>query len=501
MAESLERSRRKWVSEGIFEKFWTKPQKRRAKDPPSAEELRNPPKECMTKIGQCTITIEPHAFDAIMYTVKDMTPKAPLPPPPQPLYRPIIQYGPPNGIIPQHQPHQSPQIHQQHTPMQMPPQSPFINGTGTPQKPQPQSPANTYKPMAGASTPTSHPPPNTPRQSPAPSPAPAKSSDPVIQMLAERAATDPDLKALMRIVADGKATPEELRKFQAHIDELTEILRRREREAFAAQEARAKAQQNAPPQSPRTQTPGQPQPIQMANKPALQAPSPVTARPIQSPAQQRQYPAPSPQYQPPLPQPQPQALRSKGPPPKPDISGVVFEFVGGNGDRYSFPKYSILEYLPGGQVIASFLIVRKGSAADAKCYDPSLDYYQPVTIRLWTNGNSKQLETLRKVVKPQEEVRRYMDDVMDNMTRAEYVLLAMRLPRDKGEGGGSGHGTPNLEKEKENEGESAQLPTTDVLWNTSAYEVARPAKKKKVERLLTEEEKYQNFIKSVSEHA
>ena len=319
-------------------------------------------------------------------------------------------------------------------------------------------------------------------------------------MLAERAATDPDLKALMRIVADGKATPEELRKFQAHIDELTEILRRREREAFAAQEARAKAQQQSGgvPQSPRTQVPTQP--LQMANKPALQAPTPVTARPLQSPAQQRQYSAPSPQYQPPAPQPQPQALRSKGPPVKPDISGVVFEFVGGNGDRYSFPKYSILEYLPGGQVIASFLIVRKGSAADAKCYDPSLDYYQPVTIRLWTNGNSKQLETLRKVVKPQEEVRRYMDDVMDNMTRAEYVLLAMRLPRDKGEGN-SGTAAPKEGTEKENEEESAQLPTTDVLWNTSAYEVAKPTKKKKVERLLTEEEKYQNFIKSVSEHA
>lgn len=93
-----------------------------------------------------------------------------------------------------------------------------------------------------------------------------------------------------------------------------------------------------------------------------------------------------------------------------------------------------------------------------------------------------------------------MDDIMDNMTRAEYVLLAMRLPRDKGEGG-SGLAAPKEGMEKENEEESAQLSTTDVLWNTSAYEVAKPTKKKKVERLLTEEEKYQNFIKSVSEHA
>lgn len=163
-------------------------------------------------------------------------------------------------------------------------------------------------------------------------------------------------------------------------------------------------------------------------------------------------------------------------------------------------------------MIASFLIVRKGSAADAKCYDPALDYYQPVTIRLWTNGSGKQLESLSKVVKPPEEVRRYMDDVMDNMTRAEYVLLAMRLPRDKGNdngGGGSGYGTPAPNNGKENrdeeeerrKGEREKAAAQGVLWNTSAYEVSKPMKKKKVERLLTEEEKYQGFIRSVSEHA
>lgn len=40
-----------------------------------------------------------------------------------------------------------------------------------------------------------------------------------------------------------------------------------------------------------------------------------------------------------------------------------------------------------------------------------------------------------------EEVRRYMSDVMDNVTRAVYVLLPMRLPRrlpgkDKVDGSG-----------------------------------------------------------------
>ncbi len=130
--------------------------------------------------------------------------------------------------------------------------------------------------------------------------------------------------------------------------------------------------------------------------------------------------------------PQPQALRSKGPVPatKPDISGVVFEFTGGNGDRYLFPKFSILEYPPNSsQVIASFLIIRKGSASDSPTYDPALDYYQPITIRLYAT-QGRQLEALQKVVAAPEEVRRYMDDVMDSATRAEYVLLAMRLPRE-----------------------------------------------------------------------
>ena len=139
-----------------------------------------------------------------------------------------------------------------------------------------------------------------------------------------------------------------------------------------------------------------------------------------------------------------QALRSKGPPPPPpirrDISSVVLEFAGGRGDRYLFPKFAILEAQNNGQqVIASFLIVRKGSDSEYGG-DPALDYYQPVTIRIFGH-TSKHLEALQKVVAPREDVQRYMEDVMDNMTRSEYVLLAMRLPskeeKKEGERGSS----------------------------------------------------------------
>ena len=65
------------------------------------------------------------------------------------------------------------------------------------------------------------------------------------RMLGEHAATDPELKALLSTAAAGKATTDELKKSQAIADELAEIPKRREREALAAQEAKAKAQQQS----------------------------------------------------------------------------------------------------------------------------------------------------------------------------------------------------------------------------------------------------------------
>ena len=165
----------------------------------------------------------------------------------------------------------------------------------------------------------------------------------------------------------------------------------------------------------------------------------------------------------------------------------MFEFTGGSGDRFLFPKFSILEYLPQGQVIASFLIVRKGSSSDSPTYDPELDYYQPITIRLYAH-QGRQLDALQKVVAPPEEVRRYMDDIMDNMTRAEYVLLAMRLPRDTEQ-------SP-AEKEKEGEAEKSNRVDNSVLWATTNPTPAPQVKP--VPKLLTEEEKYQSFISTVS---
>ncbi|TVY90628.1 hypothetical protein LAWI1_G003839 [Lachnellula willkommii] len=432
LTDSLHRSRQKWLSEGIFEKFWTKPVKKKGvpEQPPN-----NPPRDSMTKLGSCTITVEPHIFEATMYAIKEPAAR-PAPPPvtQQPMYRPIIQYGPPNGMMPPPLPIPPPTPAKQF-PVQPAPQAPpgahdtpMKIESPTPNNTSPQAPLQSngvLQPLPNGQA-LAHPPPlNGPQNNPPPPniPAPAepadKSKDPVIQMLAERASTDPDLKALMRIVANGQASAEELKRFQGHIDDLT-----------------------------------------------LRAPAPAPS------------PAPS--------QSQPQALRSKGPlPSKPDISGVVFEFTGGTGDRYLFPKFSILEYLPQGQVIASFLIVRKGSTSDSPAYDPALDYYQPITIRLYAH-QGRQLEALQKIVAPADEVRRYMDDIMDNMTRAEYVLLAMRLPKEP----------EQPSPEKESSAENIEQVDNQVLWaktNPTPVAVVKPAK-----RLLTEDEKYQSFITSVA---
>lgn len=209
------------------------------------------------------------------------------------------------------------------------------------------------------------------------------------------------------------------------------------------------------------------------------------------------------------PQPAPQqALRSKGPPPvvKPDVSAVVFEFAGGNGDRYLFPKFSIVEQVQtplGPQVIASFLIVRKGSVSEYGG-DPKLDYYQPVTIRI-SSTQPRHLEYFTRVVAPQDEVKRYMDDIMDNMTRAEYVLLAMRLPKPEKEPKEDGQAPEKENKTDESKNATPEVEDREIFRKGLTWKkdkmmklLAKPAPPTSSGRIVGEEESYQSFIASVS---
>ncbi|KAK4154246.1 hypothetical protein C8A00DRAFT_42980 [Chaetomidium leptoderma] len=668
LAESLSRSRQKWTMEGIFEKYWSKPTKKKGV---LIEEPNNPPKESMTKLGQVTITVEPHVFEATMFAVKD--PKPPVPPPTI-AERPIVQYGPPNGTMPppptptpksatpttastpapgpsqlQAQPPSPAETKpttqiQAHTPTQTPtlpmaqpiigqftpdasrptpsvppmasrpvasprgmeavlspstatpliPQNPPV---AQPQPPRPTPPPSYSLPVGPTPGSTAGPPrpPNTMANNPAPNgapgtpgPAPAKAApgtDPIILMLAEKAGSDPLLRDLMKRVAQGDAAKPELERFQAIIDAITAESKRNGSTAgpsadrllvdgrtvrYFADEVRAildivlssnpkqtsgdlrppvgsdtlvvmlvkaalddirtqalvrriaenktqfadatdlkvildrlrtklvKDRERQQTQSPASASPAPTKPNDASNGHAT-TPTTATATTQSSAAQT--------------------ALRSKGPPPpppKPDISALVFEFTGGTGDRYLFPKFSLLEYVPvpsGQQVIASFLLVRRGSKAEYPMADPELDYYQPLTVRLFTHAG-RHLEHLARVVAPPDDVKRYMDDVMTKMTRAEYILLAMRLPRRDGseddqgnerdgKEGKQSNGTVPKDKEKENGLEILQPPVLppQVLWTTKPAKPEikdLPGRGRGFGRTIDADEQYQNFIASVS---
>lgn len=630
LSESLARSRHRWINEGLFEKYWTKPYKRKGL---LHEDPKNPPKDSMTKVGTVIITVEPHIIEATMFAVKASklpppqdqkqspgpSPK-PLPQqkPPPPPPRPVLQYGPPNGSMP---PPPTPALAVAASPSPAPAKPLASPGPATTQvtqspAPTPQAPPRPLptaalssaspgslarpspapSPVPPAAAPHSasrsfsnppqrpaptHAPPN-PSQAPGPSaaaapsptptgakPGPAKptANDPVIALLAQKASGDQELRDLMKRVAIGQAKEGELAKFQKIIDQLNAEYKSRGGQQgpsadrllvdgrtvkYFADEVRTildivlasnpnqKSSELRPPprsdplvvllvktalEDQRTKdmirriAEGRPgftdaQDLKeildrlhrdaktVPKNPAPPPPSPAARQPTPNgvPNSQQPRPAVGAHAQ----QANAQALRSKGPPPpaRPDISAVVFDF--GSGDRYLFPKFSVLEFLPsssGQQVVASFLIVRKGSTSEYGG-DPALDYYQPVTIRLHTTMG-KHLENLARVVAPQDEVRRYMDDVMDNMTRAEYVLLAMRLPRAEQDGVDAdttttedkGASTPRSDPEPE--GKPAK---PGVLWTAGSSKPADTAAAVKFRDPEQEaQSKYERLIRSVAE--
>ncbi|PTB68781.1 hypothetical protein BBK36DRAFT_1191931 [Trichoderma citrinoviride] len=647
LAESLSRSRYRWINDGLFEKFWTKPHKRKGV---LNEDPKNPPKDSMTRVGNVTITIEPHIIEATMYVVKESKqlsqPQVQAQPPqpqsqPQPLARPVLQYGPPNGSMPPPptpgsaastpiptaattpkplaapSPSQRPSTSStsvsgiQPTPSPLttinvatspsPSPAPSAQPAALPPAPTPSLPAAAAPPPpirpptnplpgqqpAYTGTPLARPPPPPPPSTttaphnrpanagPAQSPAgvkpaapvagrpPAKPvpNDPVIALLAQKASGDPELRDLMKRVAVGQAKQGELDRFQKIIDQLNAEYRRSGGQQgpsadrllvdgrtvkYFADEVRTILDivlaSNPRQRSSELRPPPRSDPlVVLLVKAALEdqktsdmirriaegrpgftdatdlkeildrlhrdAKPPPQASPAPPPAKQPPSDAPNGHMRvsnPPTPQQaNPQALRSKGPPPapKPDISAVVFDF--GTGDRYLFPKFSILEYLPsssGQEVVASFLIVRKGSTSEYGG-DPKLDYYQPVTIRISTQ-TGRILENLMRVVAPQDEVRRYMDDVMDNMTRAEYVLLAMHLPRASKEEKANGvleepktnGSTPKVETDSE---QTVEVKPS-VLWTKSTNSTKQLEFLKPPDPEEENEAKYKRLIQSVT---
>jgi hypothetical protein len=375
LSASMERSRAVWVSGvnfRVFHKFFNQPKKpadRTEEDKARHARQKNLLKD-FPELGvisqhkdsinsvkenpiQAQLVIEPHTFPIRLYapkeTMKQIPKKTSVP----------ASYGSwPNHNQPQHsQPNQYTQYNNQGQPVyqQKPPQ------------PRPPPPKPVQK--APAATP-----------GPASTPAP----DPVIHMLAQRAGVDPELKSVMKIVAAGQASKEQLEFFQSHINELTAVLAKQKEEAAKsgkALPATPTPKAIVPPPTPKTVAPSPtPQPI------AAPPPPPPPPRPVQpaQPAQTLQHalkpysPVPPQmplQQAPPRPSYSPhpnsynQAPQQYHPPrqmstynPHPQPTGyrpLVFTFEEGNKDYLHFPSYSFLEWLPnmsGAKI--SFLITK-----------------------------------------------------------------------------------------------------------------------------------------------
>lgn len=357
LAAALEQSRRSWVSDGIFERYWVKPEGGKNGKPPPPD---NPDVKLMKSRGECRIRIEPHLFVAEMYVEERA--KAPVAPK-QPIshYRPAQQY--------QHR----------GLPPTIPPGQPQIPQQSPPRVPQASSPA----PQSGTKP------------------------DPVISMLATRASTDPELKSLMKEVATGHATQEQLKVFQKHIDELTAMVTRQKQDQ---DDSTAKAYQ-------------QPNTIHYDGQADMRVSSTLNGTMQLAPGTQP--------YPPAQPGQQPQQHGQQQPWVAPALPVIIaFKDVGATEDRFLFPQHSILETLSPQHLLVSFIVIRKGhQAADSDGLEPNAEYWQPITIMIEVAyGREELLNCVRRWVKPAEEVRSYMEGVMQRCERAPDSHLALRLP-------------------------------------------------------------------------
>ncbi|KAE9981388.1 hypothetical protein EG327_006241 [Venturia inaequalis] len=407
---SFTRSRQIWTHGTLLEKFWTKtktPSAKKMKEMTEEEKASHKAAKgpTMSKIGSATITIEPHAFEVTLLVVKDTMPgvkQGQLPPErqfqqynaPQPLvtpaYRPPQQYRPP---IPAHTvqyqtPSQPPRS------VQAPPVKPPQNA---PSAPAPAAP----RPQVSNAIPRP-----TPASTSAP-PKPNPGPDPVIKALAARAAGDPELKKVMKVVAQGNASASELEYFQQHIKELTEQFEKERDE-----KEKWKPQSMMKP------------PVQAASRPPVQN---NTAYPVHGMAPR----PPNMQYAHPNPQPpRPRIVSTPAP------LQILIQFSENANDRYSIPKNSILEFLPGNSLLCSFVVVKTGAdAVDKNGLDPKVEYWQPVTMKI--SAESYILDMIGRVVATADESRTYMSGVMERCKKAEELNLAFRLPKVLVEGEGS----------------------------------------------------------------
>ena len=441
LAASLQRSRMQWLCDGVFKRYWTKPsaKKKHAGEIPSD----NPDLKSMQRLGSCQITIEPHTFHANIFTVRE----AQLPPM-LPIYRPSSAY-------PSNSPAVAPPAPVS-TPAQLPP----------PQMPRPKmssapttnvgprhgdvksAPKNQDQDQAmnvfgsGSALQQDVKPVALPKEQPIiPPPKSTPKPDPVIQKLAARAAADPNLKELMKIVATSQANTAQLKEFQAHIDDLNALIKQeaeQERQKTAASISSSKAREAEVARS-------NPSPATTSVFPASQtathgplAYQATTSKPLSSGGVAPHY-----AFYPPQPPP---------PPPRaePFIKHIVLELTSpasasqpASLDRWLFPEYAVLDSPHSGrglEMICSFLVEKRGSEIDGyrnpqatplqrdTSWKADAEYYQPVTMVL-NAPQQRILQTIARAAKPLGEVQKHMEGILETKTRAPTEHLMLQLPR------------------------------------------------------------------------
>jgi hypothetical protein len=290
-------------------------------------------------------------------------------------------------------------------------------------------------------------------------PATQSGPDPVIRMLATRAASNPELKALMKVVASSKASQEQLKLFQSHIDELNGILRQQQE----AEKSQSQENSPAPPQldGPSDQngnaatvqtngTSGSPQSFYVNQAhhaqpglPPHQQQTPKKTGPLGPAPYSTQYGH--------YPQ------QPKVPMVEPRVTAILLEFntpassnIPASQDRYLFPEYAVLDTPISGaglEMVCSFFVVQKGSEllsmqssegafegapiGGLTRWKANEEYYQPVTMTIKTSLH-RILETIARAAKPLGEVQDKMKEIMQTKTRVKDEWVVMRLPREKG---------------------------------------------------------------------
>jgi hypothetical protein len=301
-------------------------------------------------------------------------------------------------------------------------------------------------------------------------------------MLATRAATNPDLKALMKVVASSKATQEQLKLFQSHIDELNNMLRQQDHEQ-ELERMRSVPLHGSLGAEPDSDMPKLSQVDGPSDRPSEKGhalhssstgapPSLAFVHPTHSGhrLQSQQVPEGNPQASIPA-----RTLSPFGPYPPPQqklsmleahIKAIILEFTSPTSstvppcqDRYVFPEYAVLDTPLSGQgleMVCSFFVLRRGSdllamqaahqetaagssVGRATYYKTDEEYYQLVTMTIKTTQH-RTLETIARAARPLIEVQGKMRETMRSCIRVKDEYLALRLPRDTMPGSEAGTG-------------------------------------------------------------